>query len=177
MILLKDREVNELEIDTHHGAPRPFGFSLLLQGLNIGFVGIRERLIAGNRTGKAVASFPSLVSLWQEENFTLGTHTVILTSSWICINDTSTRQWSFCHLTTYNKRQAIGVKEASYSTSQISGRAKRRLLDCRSEKRGTKSRRTRERLINRVRTGKALTSFPSLVSLCQKKTSLSALIL
>ena len=55
--------MNELEIDTHHGAPRPFGFSLLLQGLNIGFVGIRERLIAGNRTGKAVASFPSLVSL------------------------------------------------------------------------------------------------------------------
>lgn len=72
-------------------------FSLLaLNVLNIGFVGVREKLIAGNRTGKAFASFPSLVSLWQEENFTLGTHPIILTSSQICINySISTRQWSF----------------------------------------------------------------------------------
>ena len=147
MILLKDREVNKLEIDTHHGAPRPFGFFSTITGLNIGFVGIRERLIAGNRTGKAVASFPSLVSLWQEENLTLGTHPVILTSSGICINDTSTRQWPFCHLTSYNKRQPIGVKEANYSTLKISRRAKSRLLDCRSEKRGTQSRRIQERLM------------------------------
>lgn len=69
-------------------------FSLL--ALNIGFVGVREKLIAGNRTGKAFASFPSFVSLWQEENFTLGTHPIILTSSQICINySISTRQWSF----------------------------------------------------------------------------------
>lgn len=69
-------------------------FSLL--ALNIGFVGVREKLIAGNRTGKAFASFPSLVSLWQEENFTLGTDPIVLTSSRICINySISTRQWSF----------------------------------------------------------------------------------
>ena len=86
-------------------------FSLLLLGLNIGFVGIRERLIAVNRTGKAFASFPSLVSLWQEENFTLGTHPVILTSSRICINYTSTRQGSFCHSTLNNKRQTTRVNE------------------------------------------------------------------
>ena len=133
--------MNKLEIDTHHGAPRPFGFFSTITGLNIGFVGIRERLIAGNRTGKAV------VSLWQEENLTLGTHPVILTSSGICINDTSTRQWPFCHLTSYNKRQPIGVKEANYSTLKISRRAKSRLLDCRSEKRGTQSRRIQERLM------------------------------
>ena len=94
-----------------------------LLGLNSGFVGIREKLIVGNRTGKAGASFPSLVSLWQEENFTLVTHPVILTLSRICINYTSTRQWSFCHLTLYNKRQTTGVNEANYSTSEISGRA------------------------------------------------------
>ena len=69
-------------------------FSLL--ALNIGFVGVREKLIAGNRTGKAFAGFPSLVSLWQEENFTLGTHPIILTSSQICITySISTRKWSF----------------------------------------------------------------------------------
>ena len=100
-----------------------------LLGLNIGFVGIREKLIVGNRTGKAGVSFPSQVSLWQEENFTLVTHPVILTLSRICINYTSTRQWSFCHLTLYNKRQTTGVNEANYSTSEISGRAESRLLD------------------------------------------------
>ena len=177
MILLKDREVNELEIDTHHGAPRPFGFFSPITRLEYRICWNTRKANRRESHWEGSCSFPSLVSLWQEENFTLGTHTVILTSSWICINDTSTRQWSFCHLTTYNKRQAIGVKEASYSTSQISGRAKRRLLDCLSEKRGTKSKRTRERLINRVRTGKALISFPSLVDLWQKKISLSALIL
>ena len=79
-------------------------FSLL--ALNIGFVGVREKLIAGNRTGKAFASFPSLVSLWQEENFTLGTHPIILTSSWICITNTSTGQWSFFHVT-LDKRDLV----------------------------------------------------------------------
>ena len=46
-------------------------------------VGIRETVITRNRTGRAVISFPSLVRRWQEENFTLGTHSVILTTSWI----------------------------------------------------------------------------------------------
>ena len=73
---------------------------------------IRERLLNRNCTRKAVNNVPSLVNPWQEENFTPGTHPVILTSSWICINNTSTRQWSFCHLT-LNKRDLVSNNEGA----------------------------------------------------------------
>jgi len=111
-------------------------FLPLLQGLKIEVVGIRERYITKYRTGKAVTNFRSLVRLWEEENFTLGIRPVILTLSPICINYTSTRQWSDCYLTLHNKRQATGVNDANYSTSEISKGVESRLLDFWNEKIG-----------------------------------------
>ena len=109
---------------------------LLLQGLKIEVVGIRERVLTRNHTRRAVISFPSLVRRWREENFTLGTHSIVLTSSWIWISYTSTRQWSNCYLTLHNKRQTTAGNEANCSTSEISRRVESRLLNCWNEKRG-----------------------------------------
>ena len=109
---------------------------LLLQGLKIEVVGIRERVLTRNHTRRAVISFPSLVRRWREENFTLGTHSKVLTSSWIWISYTSTRQWSNCYLTLHNKRQTTAGNEANCSTSEISRRVESRLLNCWNEKRG-----------------------------------------
>ena len=106
---------------------------LLLQGLKIEVFGIRERVLTRNHTRRAFISFPSLVRRWREENFTLGTHSIVLTSSWICISYTSTRQWSNCYLTLHNKRQTTAGNEANCSTSGISRLVEGRLLN---EKRG-----------------------------------------